>query len=82
MITLNQLTELFGWASFINVVMLMLIGTLLIVARDKIAAIHSQMFDISSAELSKLYFDYLGRFKMLVIVFAIVPYISLKLMGY
>lgn len=42
---------------------------------------HSKMFDIEEKDLNRMYFDYLGRFKILVIVFNLTPYIALKIVG-
>ena len=78
--TLETATTFFGWCTVINF-MLLLISTIGVVAmRGKIAAIHARMFGLDEPTLSQLYFQYLGRYKIAVIVFCLTPYIALKLM--
>ena len=81
MITLSQLTTLLGWTSLINIGILILMGIFLIALKSLIMPIHSKMFNIPAEDLTRIYFKYLGGYKMLVMIFFIIPYISLKVMG-
>lgn len=82
MITLSQLTELLGWASILNIGVLLFAGMMLILMRSFITAIHSKMFGIPENELAIIYFKYLANYKALSFVFIIAPYIALKIMGH
>ena len=82
MITLSELTEFFGWASIINISFLFLAALSLVLMRDFIVSIHSKLLNISKEELPTLYFNYLANYKVVSLVFFLIPYISLKIMGY
>ena len=47
--------------------------------KDFAIRVHSKMFDLDPQKLPAMYFDYLGRFKVLVIVFNLVPYLALRI---
>jgi hypothetical protein len=81
MITLSQLTELLGWASILNIGMLLSASIMLVLMRSFITSIHSKMFGIPESDLSIIYFNYLANYKTLSFVFIIAPYIGLKIMG-
>ncbi|MBU2965496.1 hypothetical protein Q4508_08785 [Amphritea sp. 2_MG-2023] len=81
MMTLSQLTELLGWASLLNIGMLVFVSAVLVYMRPLITSIHSKMFGISNNELAIIYFKYLANYKTLSLIFFIVPYIALKIMG-
>ncbi len=81
MVELANLTAFFGWCTVINGLMLILATTALVFAGDSVARIHSRMFGMDAGELPKLYFDYLGRLKTLILVFNLVPYFALKIIA-
>jgi hypothetical protein len=70
----------FGWATVINVILLLIAVLAITFLRRPIAKIHGKLFGMSEAELAPLYFQYLANFKLLVIIFNLVPYIALKIM--
>ena len=76
--TLDQWTAFFGWNALINIVFL-LIATLAIVGfRDWVSGIHGRMMGLEKGELSKLYFAYLGAYKIFTLIFGLVPYLVLR----
>ena len=81
MITLAQLTELLGWASILNMGMLIFASVMLVLMRSTVTSIHSKMFGIPENELPACYFNYLASYKTLTLVFMVVPYVALKIMG-
>ena len=81
MVTLESLAEFFGWCTVINAVLLMLAGLFLSVARTWVVGIHTKMFGINESELPGAYFQYLANYKLAVLVFNLVPYAALKMMG-
>ena len=82
MITLSQITELLGWASIINIGFLLIAGVCLVLMRGFVTSTHSKLFNISEEELPAIYFTYLANYKTISVIFFIVPYISLKIMGH
>ncbi len=81
MITLSQLTELLGWASILNMGMLVFAGIMLVLMRPFITSIHSRLFGLPEKELPLCYFNYLASYKTFTFVFTIAPYVALKIMG-
>lgn len=81
MFTLELITAFFGWTTVINVVLLLFSTIVVVAARGAISRIHGGMFGLESADLSRAYFQYLGQYKIAVIVFSLTPYIALKLIA-
>ena len=82
MITLSQITEFLGWASIINMAFLFIATLGLIFMRDFVTSTHSKLFNISKEKLPAIYFNYLANYKTTALIFFVIPYISLKIMGY
>ena len=79
MTDINTLTEFLGWCSVINVSVLFLSTIALAVARKPVSCIHSKIFGVSESDLPLTYMQYLGNYKIAIIVLNIVPYIALKI---
>ena len=75
------LTEFFGWAAVINMGLLFFSTFAVIGIREFAIKTHSRLFKISEEELGKLYFEYIAQFKVLTIIFFVVPYIALKIVS-
>jgi hypothetical protein len=80
-ITIAQLTVFLGWASLINIGLLLFSTLMVVLCRDWAVGIHSKMFNLDPATVPKMYFEYLGQYKVLVLVFNVVPYIALRVIG-
>jgi hypothetical protein len=80
MMTTETLTEFFGWASVINIAVLLISSILVIVMRDPISKLHSKLFGLDQQDLGRAYFLYLAQYKIAMIVLSIAPYIALKIM--
>jgi hypothetical protein len=79
--TIETLTELLGWTAVINIIVLT-VSTLAIMAmQGMMTNIHSRLFGLDQTYLAKAYFQYLGQFKIVVIVFNIAPYLALRIMA-
>ncbi len=81
MMTIDQIAQLLGWSTAINLGLLILSSILVILLRVPITKIHSKMFQLSDEDLSRAYFQYLAQYKILIFVFNLVPYIALRIMG-
>ncbi|HEY9035647.1 MAG TPA: hypothetical protein VIM96_02940 [Pseudomonadales bacterium] len=75
---LNELTALLGWCSAINIGVLMLATLILGVYRHALMALHGRWFGLNERELQRAYFQYLANYKILIIVFNLVPYLVLR----
>jgi hypothetical protein len=79
--TMETLTELLGWASVLNIVVLMLSTIILVAMRGTIVKLHSQLFGLDEKDLGRAYFQYLAQYKIAIIVLNVVPYLALKIMA-
>ena len=78
--SIETIREFLGWCSVINIGMLFLSTIMLTVMRSWIIKIHANLTGVSEAELPRLYLEFLGNYKMLIIVLNFVPYIALRIM--
>ena len=79
--TIESLTELLGWASVINIGILVLSTLAVITVRTSITEIHSKIFGLDEKDLGRAYFQYLAQYKIAIIVLNVAPYIALKIMA-
>ena len=66
-ISIEQLTAFLGWCTLINIGLLLYSTLILALVKDFAINMHSKIFDL------------LGRLKLLVIVFNLVPYLALRI---
>ncbi|QDT31242.1 DUF6868 family protein [Thalassoglobus polymorphus] len=77
--SIDQLTQFFGWCTAINMGVLVVSTIALVFLTGPVSKIHSRVMGVQESELPPLYFQYLGHYKIAVLVFNLVPYIALKL---
>ena len=77
---LPQLTEFFQWMTVVHVVLLTLTSLLLMALKGVVGRLHARLFGISEEQVHVVVYDYLGRYKGLVLVFSIVPWVALLIM--
>jgi len=80
-VTLDQLTCLFMWMTIINVAALTLTSVLIMLLKDVMCRMHAKLFGIPEQTVATAAYAYLGAYKILVLVFNIVPYIALEIVG-
>ena len=78
-IPIEQLTAFFGWCTVINIGLLLFSTLMVSLVRDFAINMHSKIFNLDPETLPAMYFDYLGRLKLLMIVFNLVPYLALRI---
>jgi hypothetical protein len=76
--TITVITTFLGWATLGHFILLALIAIVLIGFRGWIVGVHQRMFALDEAALNQQYFQYLAVYKILVIVFFLVPYLVLR----
>ena len=77
--TQDLLTTVFGWMTVLNFAFLGITTLMIMGLQDRIAEIHGRMFQMQPAEVRKAYFRYLANYKILTLVFCLMPWIALKL---
>ncbi|NOQ31116.1 MAG: hypothetical protein GQ570_08350 [Helicobacteraceae bacterium] len=81
MTNIEMLTEFFGWCSLINIGMLIFYSIVITVFLEMLLKIHMSLLKLDRKYLQEAYFKYLAQYKIVVIIFNIVPYIVLKIMS-
>lgn len=79
MLTQEMVIEFLGWCSVINILLLMITTLGIVFFHNSIVQIHGKLFNLNKEDLGRTYFGYMALYKVLIIVFNIVPYIALKL---
>ncbi|WP_209506053.1 MULTISPECIES: DUF6868 family protein [unclassified Ruegeria] len=78
--TLEFLTTFFGWMAALNIAVLLFSTVMILLFQDWIAGIHGRMFQMDRADVKRAYFRYLANYKILTLIFCIMPWLALKLM--
>jgi hypothetical protein len=76
---IDQITILFGWMTLINVGIMILSAILIVSLKPFIGKFHGRLFGLSEETLNPILYGYLGIYKVLIIVFNLVPYLALQL---
>jgi hypothetical protein len=77
---IEQVRDLFMWCSIINVAILLFSSSLCIFARGWMYQIHSKIFNISRETFEVMIYSFVGAWKILVILFNVVPWIALLIL--
>ena len=78
--SLKTLKTFFFWMTVINFLILLISTVGVVALTQEMKVIHSQMFQVPSDDLSQIYLEYLAWYKLLWMIFNLVPYISLRVM--
>jgi len=78
---IETLTAFFMWCTILNVALLLLSSLFRLCAADWIYSIHSKWFSISRETFNVAIYSFLGLYKILVIVFNVIPYVALLIVG-
>lgn len=79
--TLDQITAIFGWMTVINIAFMSIAALFVALKRDWLIDIHGKMLGVEREALPRLYFTYLGNYKLLLIHLSLVPWIALQIVG-
>lgn len=80
MFDIQIVTSFLGWCTVINLGLLMFSAFILVVFNLQIKTLHSKLMVIESVGLNALYFNFLGNYKIAILILNLVPYCALKLM--
>ena len=79
MFTIETLIEFLGWSTLINFTFLLITTLAIMFFREPVIKIHAELFDLNKEDLGRAYFNYVALYKILIIMFNLVPYIALKI---
>jgi hypothetical protein len=80
MLTHEILIEFLGWSTLINVTLLLVMTLAIMFLHEPVSKIHAELFNLNKEDLGRTYFNYIAIYKILIIVFNLVPYVALKIM--
>ncbi|WP_422049144.1 DUF6868 family protein [Shimia sp.] len=75
-----MLTSFFGWMTVLHVALLLVASIGIYGMRGRVTAMHARLTGVPQDSLAPLYFQWLGAYKLLIFVFALVPWIALQLL--
>jgi len=78
---IQTLTAFFMWCTIINGAMLVLSAAMIMLAQDFVYSMHSKWFHIRRETFNVAIYSFLGFFKIVFIVFNVVPYVALLIVG-
>ena len=79
--TLELLRELFAWMTVINLGLFMWTAIMCMTARKYIQHKHGKWFGLSPEAINACLYGFLGLYKIVFIVFVLVPWIALTLIS-
>ena len=80
MMTLDQLTELFQWMTIINICLFIISSLLTMALKKTVCKMHGKLFGIDEGKVSVVLYCYLGVYRIFILIFNIVPYLSLLIL--
>ena len=78
---LQTLTTFFMWCTIINGGLFILWGTFCMFAPDLVYRMQSKWFPMPRETFNVVIYSFLGLFKIVVLVFNLVPYVALLIVG-
>ncbi|MHC4984888.1 MAG: DUF6868 family protein [Planctomycetota bacterium] len=75
--TFEQLTDFFMWCTIIGGGLLVVSSLMCMAMKNMIAKIHGKFFGIGPEATKTAVYGYIGLFKILWLVFAVIPWIAL-----
>ncbi len=79
--TIQYLEEFFMWMTVINLGLIIFTAIMCMMAKEMIQRFHGKLFDLAPETISAFIYGYLGVYKIVFIVFVLVPWLSLKIMS-
>ncbi len=78
---IQTLTAFFKWCTIINVALFVLPAIIFIAAPDIIYNWHGQLFHMPRETFDVVLYSFLGLYKIVILVFNLVPYVALRIVG-
>lgn len=79
--TVELLTAVLGWCTLLNLALLAWWALFILFAHDWTYRMHSRWFKLSEERFDSLHYTLMGFFKLIVIVFNVMPYLALRIVA-
>ena len=80
MMNLEMLKQFFMWCTVINLGLFIWMAVMCIGCRSFICRVHGKMFGLSEDTINAMLYGFLGFYKIVFIVFVLVPWLALTIM--
>ena len=81
MLDLATVTSFLGLCAAINIAVLICAAFIVMVFNSQIKVIHSRLMATNTTGLNMLYFNFLANYKVLILMFNLVPYFALRMLA-
>ncbi len=78
---IETVTAFFMWCTIINGAMFVVSAVVCILAGDFVYRVHSKWFSVPRETINVMIYSFVGLFKIVFIVFNLVPYVALVIVG-
>jgi hypothetical protein len=78
---IDLVRAVFGWMSVLNLGYLLLATVFVKVFPSWILALHKSWFGVDEADLRRAYFNFVSQYKVMTLIFSVVPYLALRLVA-
>lgn len=75
-----EIANFIGWCLLLNFGLIVFATIALVFAGGWASSIHGKMFALEPSDLRRSYFNYLASYKLLILVFNLVPYAALRIL--
>ncbi len=79
--TIATVQEVLGWCSLINIGLLLWWFLFIAFAHDFVYRLHTKWFNLSAEKFDAIHYAGMAIFKMIIIVFNVVPYFVLRIVS-
>ena len=79
--TLEMIRDVLAWCSVINIGLLVIWFLFFMLAHDFMHRFHGKWFKLSEESFDAIHYGGIGFFKIVILVFNIVPYLALRIVG-
>ena len=81
MLDISTVISFLGWSAVLNIGLLVFAAFILVVFNAQVKTLHVKYITLDSADLNTIYFSFLGRYKLAIIMLNLVPYWALKIIA-
>lgn len=81
MVEWANLQTFLGWCSVINIAFLMFTSLFLVLMGETVVGLHAKLFHLEKSAIRESYFKYLANYKVVTLIFNVVPYFAIRLMS-
>ncbi len=81
MLEISTVISFLGWCAVLNIGLLVFAAFILVVFNAQVKTLHVKYITLDPADLNTIYFSFLGRYKLAIIMLNLVPYWALKIIA-